>query len=100
MLRFALARIVVTIISFCLTQAAGVTGGSFSNAVDLYNGATGKWSTAQLSVARGYLTSTSVGNVVLFAGGAISGVLSVFWPCFIGGVWPIVSESIWHGAPL
>ena len=39
------------------------------NAVDLYNNATGAWSTAQLSVARANLAATSVGNVALFAGG-------------------------------
>jgi hypothetical protein len=44
-------------------------GGGFSNAVDLYNTASGTWSTAQLSVARGYLAATSVGNVAIFAGG-------------------------------
>ncbi len=48
----------------------GVTAGSGrSNAVDLYNGASGTWSTAQLSVARMYLAATSVGNVAIFAGG-------------------------------
>jgi len=46
-----------------------------SNATDLYNSATGTWSTAQLSVARYYLAAASVGNVALFAGGAIEGVL-------------------------
>ena len=49
----------------------GVTAGSVgSNAVDLYNGASGTWSTAQLSVARYYLAATSVGNVAIFAGGS------------------------------
>jgi hypothetical protein len=43
--------------------------GERSNAVDLYNGTSGTWSTAQLSVARGYLAATSVGNVAIFAGG-------------------------------
>jgi hypothetical protein len=48
----------------------GVTaGGGVSNAVDLYNGASGTWSTAQLSVARYNLAATSVGNVAIFAGG-------------------------------
>jgi len=47
-----------------------VTAGNVgSNAVDLYNGASGTWSTAQLSVARWYLAATSVGNVAIFAGG-------------------------------
>ena len=44
-------------------------GGGRSNAVDLYNSASGTWSTAQLSVARRYLAATSVGNVAIFAGG-------------------------------
>ncbi len=44
-------------------------GGGDSNAVDLYNSASGTWSTAQLSVARYYLAATSVGNVAFFAGG-------------------------------
>jgi hypothetical protein len=48
----------------------GVTAGNgWSNATDLYNGASGKWSTAQLSVARNNLAATSVGNVAIFAGG-------------------------------
>jgi hypothetical protein len=48
----------------------GVTAdGGRSNAADLYNGASGTWSTAQLSVAREYLAATSVGNVAIFAGG-------------------------------
>ncbi len=45
-----------------------------SNAVDIYNSATGMWSTAQLSVARDRLSATSVGNVVLFAGGFVQGM--------------------------
>ena len=48
----------------------GVTAASgYSKAVDLYNGASGTWSTAQLSVARRYLAAASVGNVAMFAGG-------------------------------
>ncbi len=46
-----------------------------SNVVDLYNGATGTWSTAQLSVARENLAAASVGNVALFAGGVNPGAL-------------------------
>ena len=53
--------------SSSLTRATA--GGVASNAVDVYNGATGAWSTAQLSVARYYLAAASVGNVALFAGG-------------------------------
>ena len=46
-----------------------VTAVGTSNAVELYNSASGTWSTAQLSVARNYLAATSVGNVALFGGG-------------------------------
>jgi hypothetical protein len=46
-------------------------GGDISNVVDLYNVATGAWSTAQLSVARQYIAAASVGNVALFAGGEV-----------------------------
>jgi hypothetical protein len=45
------------------------------NAVDVYNGATGAWSTAQLSVARQYLAAATVGNVALFAGGLTASTL-------------------------
>ena len=45
------------------------TSGGFSNVTDLYDGNTGKWSTAQLSVARAGLAATSVGSVAIFAGG-------------------------------
>jgi hypothetical protein len=39
--------------------------------------AQGKWSTAQLSLARGYLAATSVGNVAIFAGGSNGGDYSL-----------------------
>ncbi len=45
------------------------TADGVSNVVDVYNGTTGAWSTAQLSVARDNLAAASVGNVALFAGG-------------------------------
>ena len=47
----------------------GSSSSSYSDAVDLYNSASGTWSTAQLSVARFGLAATSVGNVAIFAGG-------------------------------
>ena len=47
--------------------------GALSNRVDVYNGATGAWSTAQLSIARDWPAAASVGNVALFAGGAYNG---------------------------
>jgi hypothetical protein len=60
---------------------AGISG--YSNAVDLYNGASGTWSTAQLSVARLRLAATSVGNVAIFAGGMEGNYSSAF--CCAGG---------------
>jgi hypothetical protein len=45
------------------------TAGEWSNAVDLYNSASGTWSRAQLNEARPSLAATSVGNVAIFAGG-------------------------------
>jgi hypothetical protein len=63
----------VLIISVWSVLSCAPPGGSnahvASNAVDLYNSATGTWSTAQLSVARSGLAAASVGNVALFAGG-------------------------------
>jgi hypothetical protein len=44
-----------------------------SNAVDLYNSLTGRWSTAQLSVRRRHIAATSVGNLAIFAGGTAVG---------------------------
>ena len=54
---------------------ATAAGGYVSNAVDLYNSATGLWSTAQLSVGRSWLAAASVGNVAIFAGGGTNSVL-------------------------
>ncbi len=67
--------------SLCLVTSCSLTlvaagGPSESNAVDLYNSATGAWSTAfQLSVARGGLAATSIGNLALFAGGQAGSAL-------------------------
>jgi hypothetical protein len=56
----------------------GVTAGAVgSTAADLYNYASGTWSTAQLSVARYNLAATSVGNVAIFAGGDTGGYCSL-----------------------
>jgi hypothetical protein len=52
---------------------AGTSSSSgFTNAVDLYNSASGTWSTARLSVERNEIAATSVGNVAIFAGGQTS----------------------------
>ncbi len=48
-----------------VTAASG-----YSDDVDLYDSAMGRWSTARLSVARSDLSATSVGNLAIFAGGS------------------------------
>ena len=65
------------------TSLMRATAGGPSAVVDVYNGTTGAWSTAQLSVARGYLAAASVGNVALFAGGVIGSALF----CMEGVIW-------------
>ena len=46
-------------------------GRSYSSAVDIFDGSSGRWSTAALSVARFYLAATSLPNqgLAIFAGG-------------------------------
>jgi hypothetical protein len=63
------SRVVACVCAACACRLRGATAGGAFNAVDVYNGATGAWSTAQLSVARIGLAATSVGNVAIFAGG-------------------------------
>ena len=47
------------------------SGGGGSNVLDIFDGSSGRWSTAVLSVARGYLAATSLPNqgLAIFAGG-------------------------------
>ena len=47
----------------------GTVGGVLFDAVDMYNSASGTWSTARLSLARTDFAAASVGNVAIFAGG-------------------------------
>ncbi len=56
-------------------------GSGDSNVVDLYDSGTGRWSTAQLSRARSYLSATSVGTVAIFAGGVFSKLLMIVFVC-------------------
>jgi hypothetical protein len=58
-------------------------GGSLSNVVDLYDSGTGRWSTAQLSQERSYLSATSVGTMAIFAGGVISKLLRIVFVCCV-----------------
>jgi autotransporter-associated beta strand protein len=55
--------------------AGGYAGGG-TDAVDIYDTATGTWSTATLSQARYYLAAGAAGDKVLFAGGSADGVKS------------------------
>ncbi len=66
----------VRLLLSCFCAAAGcrlisVTADTelYSKVVDIYNSASGTWSTTQLSVGRRQLAATSVGNVAIFAGG-------------------------------
>jgi hypothetical protein len=69
-------------------------GGGISNAVDIFNVASGAWSTAVLSVARGYLAATSLPNlgVAIFAGGY--GTCSHV--CFLIFACCVVRVGEWH----
>ena len=53
----------------CRLMRRVTAGGPRVIVADLYNSASGTWSTAQLSVARSGHAATSVGNVAIFAGG-------------------------------
>ena len=60
-----------------------------SNVVDLYDSGTGRWSTAQLSQAREYLSATSVGTVAIFAGGGDNNckLLRIAFFCCVNECW-------------
>ena len=57
--------------------------GGYSNVVDLYDSGTGRWSTAQLSQARGDLSAASVGTVAIFAGGVDGKLLKSVFVCCV-----------------
>jgi hypothetical protein len=69
LLFFACSSIAAVFFPRDLTLSFAASAGAISNRVDLYNSATGTWSTAQLSVARFELAATTVGNTAMFAGG-------------------------------
>ena len=56
-----------------LMRCAGEYG--YSNAVDIYDATSGRWTTAVLSVARADLAATSLPKqgLAIFAGGVLSG---------------------------
>ncbi len=55
------------LLRFCCVHT--FVGGGSSDAVDIYNSATGAWTTSKLSIARSDHAATSVGNLAIFAGG-------------------------------
>ncbi len=59
------------------------TAGVASNVVDMFDSRTGRWSTAQLSQARGALSATSVGTVAIFSGGITDLGSKLFWIAFV-----------------
>jgi len=66
-------RVVACVCAASACRLMRATAGGWFNTVDLYNSATGVWSTARLSVARANIAATSVGNVAIVAGGEPSG---------------------------
>jgi hypothetical protein len=56
-----------------------------SSVVDVFHVTTGKWSNASLSVARKYLSATTVGDLALFAGGENSDVVDLYQLAVTGG---------------
>ena len=72
--------------------------GVSSNVVDLYDSGTGRWSTAQLSQARSYLSATSVGTVAIFAGGLSGKLLRIVFVCCVRECSLRVQDVLWeHG---
>jgi hypothetical protein len=69
--------------SDCFLMRATSGDFSLSNVVDLYDSGTGRWSTAQLSQGRHYLSATSVGTVAIFAGGYGSKLLMIVFVCCV-----------------
>ena len=57
--------------------------------MDIYNSATGAWTTAQLSAARNSLAATSVGNFALFVCGSYYGTILLLDK---GGLYSIISD--------
>jgi hypothetical protein len=56
------------------------SGSTGSNVVDIFDGSSGRWSTAALSVARGFPAATSLPNqgLAIFAGGYTQGRFVLF----------------------
>jgi len=81
----------------CCCVLRRAVAGAPSNAVDLYNSATGTWTTARLSVARTSLAAASVGNVIVFAGGHIASALLVLGETWEGMLCVLMVDVIVFG---
>jgi hypothetical protein len=71
-----------------MPYAAGIL---YKNVVDIFNGMSGAWSTAALSVARYALAATSLQNLAIFAGGSTTQCTCCFidvrfFGCFVARV--------------
>jgi hypothetical protein len=62
-----------------LMHCAGL--GGYSNAVDIFNATSGRWTTAALSAARRNLAATSLPKqgLAIFAGGVLSGTYLILF---------------------
>ncbi len=84
----------VGLVIACASLMPCAAGSGPSNAVDIFNVASGAWSTAALSEARESLAATSLPNVgvAIFAGGAISNVVDIF--NVTSGAWSTAALSV------
>ena len=60
---------VALLIACASLMPCAAAGSGYSNVVDIFNVASGAWTTAALSVARAFLAATSLPNLAIFAGG-------------------------------
>ena len=77
-------------------HVSAMGGPVMSDVVDVFDAQTGLWSVMHLSVARGYVAATVVGNSVIFAGGSEDGHVpsSVVDALHVGtGGWHLTSLS-------
>ncbi|QDU66173.1 Kelch repeat-containing protein [Engelhardtia mirabilis] len=71
-----------------------------SDVVDIYDAATGAWSVAQLSSARGEVAATTVGQLVFFAGGGNVVLSSDVVDIYDASVGPPSSPAAWSTVQL
>ncbi len=75
------------------------TAGIVWNTTDVFDSVTGKWSTAELSVARNGMGAVSVGRFAIFAGGTDNRTLWVCvltFSCWLLCVAIMLIVFVWH----